>query len=963
MQRVRARKRHTQRRADSNIAQPIPPPYVTNVRRPTNHFGILMKEPVAELRETALYSSLLRDSPDFAARIERLVLGLSPILASTVRHFPYYTRHDAHHGYNVVCRIEQTTRPECFGTEGPASLGPTERFLLITAAYAHDLGMTVFPGEEDKLLKDLGIAKSPGWETHPLLQSHLRAEHSRRGGKYIEQHADALGIPIPLVSALDKMMRAHNFSIAELEKDLHSPYAAEAREIDVRQLAAILCIADALEFSDTRVVDGVIDQIMLDPSAAARTSYLENMKHVCVGGSLAVRPDGNVLVSGTFSEEDVLALAHRTMDEIEGWVQGYCDVDRRSKQPRLLVRAAPFERNLNFTGGRFERLGVRLNKRNVIDLIASNAVWRDNRGIAVRELVQNAVEACRYRAHHSSDADAYLPNVRVIFDRGDRSVTVSDNGCGMSERTVLNNFLTVGSSRSREPGYAQTGYAPIARFGIGFWSVFTIAENVHIETAEFEPYRGSPAKSLAAEGFVFDVSLQELKEYTVFRPTVRPCGTTVRLRLRPDVVIDDVHSLGLSTLLCSETPVTFMLDGAETAVPKRLPDIGAKDVLGDRSRVIDDHDVRIFSWRGETDGVEVSLGLAYRMENGKATFLADPTNSLMNVIGSMKFPRTSVCGFFAPIAARHLCIDLNRVGTYFANRKSPAGIEFNLDRSGLQYNKAAEETAESVTDLIHTGYRAFLDETDSNDPETIAALREQAAMHGGNVYDTFTDDELMLAAQRFPDLVSACLYPVVADKEIEDSRPLFADLDGLRRLTGTLFVMQQQPRTNVGLGRATYMDLESFYAVRIVYAIVRAALISGAVSGPTYVMAADRVGSMLFDADPDSSVHFFKAEQALLCIQSMNFGRMSFDTAPKNILAEVQGRWTGTVYERMFDAPDGKPYAFLGRHRVLVKRSTALAAHLAKLAADSRKSAIANVVADLQEDERGFTPSTIAHLL
>ena len=157
---------------------------------------------------------------------------------------------------------------------------------------------------------------------------------------------------------------------------------------------------------------------MLDPSAAARTSYRENMKHVCVGESLAIRPDGSVLVSGTFSEEDVLALAHRTMDEIEGWVQGYCDVDRRSKQPRLLVRPVPFERNLNFTGGRFERLGVRLNKKNVIDLIASNAVWRDNRGVAIRELVQNAVEACRYRAHHSSSADAYAflttePNAEV----------------------------------------------------------------------------------------------------------------------------------------------------------------------------------------------------------------------------------------------------------------------------------------------------------------------------------------------------------------------------------------------------------------------------------------------------------------------------------------------------------------------------------------------------------------------
>jgi hypothetical protein len=922
-----------------------------------------MKDPVVELRETDLYSSLLRDSPDFAARIERLVAGLAPLLASTVRHFPYYTRHDAHHGYNVVLRIEQTARPECFAPGGPASLTPSERFLLIAAAYAHDLGMTVFPGEEGELLKSLGIVKSPGWETHPILQSHLRAEHSRRGGRYIEQHADALGIPLPLVSALDKMMRAHNFSIAELEKDLHLPYAAEAKEIDVRQLAVIVCIADALEFSDTRVVDGVIDQIMLDPSAAARTSYRENMKHVCVGESLAIRPDGSVLVSGTFPEEDVLALAHRTMDEIEGWVQGYCDVDRRSKQPRLLVRPVPFERNLNFTGGRFERLGVRLNKKNVIDLIASNAVWRDNRGVAIRELVQNAVEACRYRAHHSSGADAYTPGVSVIFDRSDRSVSVSDNGCGMSERTVLNNFLTVGSSRSREPGYSQTGYAPIARFGIGFWSVFTIAEDAHIETAEYEPYRGSPAKSLAADGFGFDVSLQELKEYTVFRPVVRPCGTTVKLKFRPDIVIDDVYALGLNTLLCSETPVTFVLDGAEMQVPKCLPDIEVKDVMGERSRVMDDHDVCLFRWRGEANGIEVSLGLAYRMENDKATFMANPTSSLMNVIGSHRNPRTSVCGFYAPIPARNICIDLHRIGNYFANRQSPAGIEFSLDRSGLQPNKASLDCADALSDLVHAGYRAFLDETRSNDTATITSLREQAAMHGGNVYDTFTGTELMDAARRFPDLLSARLYPVIADKGIEDSAPVHVDLHGLRRLSGTIFVMQQQPRVDVGLGRGVYMELGDLHAATITHTIVRAWLAAGIVSEPAYVMAADRVGSMLFDADPESSVGFQQAASALLCIQFADFGRMSFDAPPANITAEVQGRWSGTVYDRKFSTPDGKPYLFLGRHRVLVKRSTALAGHIAKLAMENRRIAIADVAADLQEDERGFTPDAISHLL
>jgi hypothetical protein len=91
--------------------------------------------------------------------------------------------------------------------------------------------------------------------------------------------------------------------------------------IDVRQLSIILCIADSIEFSDTRVVDGVLDVISRDPSEAARTSYLENMKHICVGDSLAIDEDGRIIVSGSFDDSEVLSLAHHTFDQIEEWIR------------------------------------------------------------------------------------------------------------------------------------------------------------------------------------------------------------------------------------------------------------------------------------------------------------------------------------------------------------------------------------------------------------------------------------------------------------------------------------------------------------------------------------------------------------------------------------------------------------------------------------------------------------------
>ena len=65
------------------------------------------REPIAELHDTLLYKLLSAIDQEYADRITRFVTGIAPILATTQRHFPYYTRHDAHHGFRVVRRMEQ----------------------------------------------------------------------------------------------------------------------------------------------------------------------------------------------------------------------------------------------------------------------------------------------------------------------------------------------------------------------------------------------------------------------------------------------------------------------------------------------------------------------------------------------------------------------------------------------------------------------------------------------------------------------------------------------------------------------------------------------------------------------------------------------------------------------------------------------------------------------------------------
>lgn len=918
---------------------------------------------IKELHSTVLFAHLQKQSEEYSRRITVFVRSIAPILATVRTHFPYYTRHDAHHGFRVTQRIGQVLEQKCFDPGDELSLGHVELFLLIAAAYAHDLGMTVFPGEAESLRADFDL-DGDRWEIDERLTTYLRENHSNRGGRYIHEHADELRVPENLVSALDAMMRSHNLTITELEQKLREPFAAAERIIDVRQLAAILCIGDAIEFSDTRVLEGVLEFVRLDISEAAKVSYRENRKHDCIRDSLALDDFGQIVVNGTFAEPEVLALAHRTFDQMEEWIRGYCDIDRLSRLPRLRIRPEPFRRGLDLLGARFERLGVRMSKRSVIDLIASNAVWRDDPGIALRELIQNAVEACRYREHRASRADAYRPHVRVFFDRIHRTISVQDNGCGMSESTVLNNLLTVGNSRSRELAYTQGNYAPIARFGVGFWSVFTIAERATIETAELEANRDSSTNG-NAEGIGFDVELSELKDYTVFRRKRTPVGTLVVLHLKEGVVLDDVFEQARGHLLSAEIDLTLVLDDEETRIGAQVPDVTDEVLLGARARRMLEAGLHIFRWRRERDGIDLAMALAYKMNEGRPTFRANENQSVISSLATFHITRSAVCGFVVPATRGRTAFALDRVGAAHVNARSPLGFEYSLDRRILADNEALRQFEAGMVDLVHEGYRDFLRSGQAYTPREIYRLGIESEMNGGNVYDTYTGSELAQARARWADLL--CFRLISVGIESEEKNSEYLNLEQLRSTTGHCWVIQN--RIDIPHANGTFSCLYPEQAHQLTSRLLSGSMSHMLPPGRNFVLEANRQASMLFDADPKSTIFMLETKvpglgnNASVSIQRVNLSNITFDTAFHGILAEVRGRWTGAVYIRDFDRPDGKPYAFLGRYRVVVKRSSRLHAHLHELKEAGRLARIAMFVHDLTEDDVGFTPKSVAALL
>lgn len=157
-----------------------------------------------------------------------------------------------------------------------------------------------------------------------------------------------------------------------------------------------------------------------------------------------------------------------------------------------------------------------------------------NKEIFLRELVSNASDAAdklRFRAlsvPELYEGDGEL-HVRLALDKEKRTLTLSDNGIGMSRDEVTDNLGTIAKSGTKaflqSVGSEQAKDSKlIGQFGVGFYSAFIVADKVTVRTR---------AAGACAEEGVFWESAGE-GEYTLADIEKVDCGTEITLHLRED---------------------------------------------------------------------------------------------------------------------------------------------------------------------------------------------------------------------------------------------------------------------------------------------------------------------------------------------------------------------------------------------------------------------------------------------
>jgi molecular chaperone HtpG len=177
-----------------------------------------------------------------------------------------------------------------------------------------------------------------------------------------------------------------------------------------------------------------------------------------------------------------------------------------------------------------ERLGFQAEVRQLLDLMIHSLY--SNKEIFLRELVSNASDAAdKLRFEALGDPALYESDselaIHVSFDKDARTITISDNGIGMSREEVIANIGTIAKSGTREFLQSLTGDQAkdanlIGQFGVGFYSAFIAADRVTLVTRR---------AGLGAEHGVRWESAGD-GEYTIETVSTPGRGTEVTLHLR-----------------------------------------------------------------------------------------------------------------------------------------------------------------------------------------------------------------------------------------------------------------------------------------------------------------------------------------------------------------------------------------------------------------------------------------------
>ena len=184
-----------------------------------------------------------------------------------------------------------------------------------------------------------------------------------------------------------------------------------------------------------------------------------------------------------------------------------------------------------------EKLQFQAETKRLLDLVV-NSIYT-NKEIFLRELISNASDALdklRIESLTNSDLSNDEPEIFIVPDAATKTITISDNGIGMTRDEVITNIGTIAKSgtkdfldKIRESSNAAAQEL-IGQFGVGFYSAFIVADKVELLTRK----AGTDSAVKWTSDGAGEYELEDCEKDSA--------GTTIILHLKPEFCGDDEYN-------------------------------------------------------------------------------------------------------------------------------------------------------------------------------------------------------------------------------------------------------------------------------------------------------------------------------------------------------------------------------------------------------------------------------------
>lgn len=354
--------------------------------------------------------------------------------------------------------------------------------------------------------------------------------------------------------------KSHSKNISFIERELPREYISPSSvdwKVNCQRLALILRVCDAAHMDNLRTPKSFRDISLIEGVSGEHWKFQKKM------GFPTRAKDLLAYVSSTpFSKDDQRAwwLCFNTLKDLDAeLVAAYEYCKMHGIRPFAVRGVLSIENPLNLGENYIRTVGwqsidtrVRVTKPIHLAREIGGIKLYQERYFAVRELLQNSVDAInlyRYISHQERDNTVGKITVSLEKIESEYFMSISDNGIGMGETVLSNELLDFGGSYWKSnsffesyAGITSRGFKSIGQFGIGFFSVFMLGQQITVTSWKY----GDGISNARTLEFLHGLDAQPLlrNPSSVEMSSIIGRGTVIKIRLDEDPLGKDGFLFG-----------------------------------------------------------------------------------------------------------------------------------------------------------------------------------------------------------------------------------------------------------------------------------------------------------------------------------------------------------------------------------------------------------------------------------